>query len=1116
MTQEYIYDAFISYRHTDLDIEVAKKLHRLLENYRIPRSIAKQTGVKRIKRVFRDQEELPVSSDLSENIQLALKNSKYLIVVCSPNTPKSKWCCQEIETFKMLHGKERILPILIDGEPADSFPHSLRFHKVLVEKPDGSYSEMEKEIEPLAADVRGKNLNEMWKKLKVEKLRILAPMLGVTFDELKQRHREQFVKKVVGISLASSLIFAVFGGFSLFQSNVIAAQSLQLQKSNEEIEEKNQQLQNRNEEISRKNTQLENINQKLMAQIEETYRQQKLAETNEKEAIKQKNEAEKQTVIARKNELLARQNADLANEQTKIANQQKDNALKNQSLFLADLSRQETDKGNRTLAMRLALSALPKNTEKPERPYVEEAENALNYAIYDMNTSMSVLEHDSPFIDSLVFSPDGTKLKTKWNYGCKIWDVRNGKEIDLFRDNLKVMDAAFSPDGKKIATISDDLNLKLWDAQSGQVIATVNDKNREKKDGRGNILFSPDGSKVCTYGINMPLEIWDLATLDKVFSFQTEGPIQPFAFSPDGSKLIMPNQILDTVNWNPINKASRHLDSQGGFLSPDGNRYITISGGNGNVAKIYDLISGNELKTLEGNDAALLYATFSPDGKKAITTSRDATARIWDVDTGKELLVLKHDEKTYPTIPEYVGSTADVAEVRWADFSPDGKLVVTASNTGIAKVWNSLTGDIIATLKYNSFVNKAIFSPDGRKVVISSRDRNVRIWDLDKEGYTNHSNNMSILDYNVYTNICLLNESRNLDHTDIRMVDLLTGEELSVLKHKKNVEKARFNSDGSKVLTLEGETTVHVWGVKNKNPITIFNNDVEEIYGKVIDATFDHIGDKIAVLTNKNIVLIFNLENNEDIKSFTLDNSYHRLQFSPNDNLLVIINNPVYWNENRMSNITLWSVDNQKKIGEYPIPGNNIKIAFNKSGEKLFVSSYVNNGFQIFDLLNGKSIVQLHNETSNWDTYFNFDGSMALIVASNQEGAGAESAGEFITYLYDLNNGNEILKTKLQDDVNDVAFSLDGRFMAINSLDHNLEIWSVENGNEIARFDCNSVNNVFFSQDGKKIFLTDKFVESGVQVWSFFNETEKLVEYVRNKLGDYELTSEERRKFFLE
>ena len=82
------YKAFISYRHRELDIAVAKKIHKSIERYTIPRYLRKN-GQKRLGLVFRDREELPLSSNLTDDIFSALDNSEFLIVVCTPDTPQS-------------------------------------------------------------------------------------------------------------------------------------------------------------------------------------------------------------------------------------------------------------------------------------------------------------------------------------------------------------------------------------------------------------------------------------------------------------------------------------------------------------------------------------------------------------------------------------------------------------------------------------------------------------------------------------------------------------------------------------------------------------------------------------------------------------------------------------------------------------------------------------------------------------------------------------------------------------------------------------------------------------------------------------------------------------------
>src|SRR4051794_21123441 len=92
------YAVFISYRHATVDRRWAKWLHRTLETYRVPRSLVRDRGVPaRLGRCFRDEEELPVSANLSAEIDKALVSSRFLIVVCSPRTPGSEWVNREVE-----------------------------------------------------------------------------------------------------------------------------------------------------------------------------------------------------------------------------------------------------------------------------------------------------------------------------------------------------------------------------------------------------------------------------------------------------------------------------------------------------------------------------------------------------------------------------------------------------------------------------------------------------------------------------------------------------------------------------------------------------------------------------------------------------------------------------------------------------------------------------------------------------------------------------------------------------------------------------------------------------------------------------------------------------------
>jgi hypothetical protein len=218
LNDSYTYDVFISYRHASPDKEIAEQLHRELEAYRAPANLVEQGWPERVKRVFRDREELPVSSSLSDNIVKALRQSRFLIVVCSPRTPESRWVAKEIELFRELGGGDQIMALLIEGDPTESFPLPLRQVRRPVAGPDGTVQEVVEDAEPLAADIRGRDLADALRRLKTEKLRLLAPIFGCGYDDLKQRHREQFLRRwnLIGgsffFALAALVLLLAYAG----------------------------------------------------------------------------------------------------------------------------------------------------------------------------------------------------------------------------------------------------------------------------------------------------------------------------------------------------------------------------------------------------------------------------------------------------------------------------------------------------------------------------------------------------------------------------------------------------------------------------------------------------------------------------------------------------------------------------------------------------------------------------------------------------------------------------------------------------------------------------------------------------------------------------------------
>lgn len=276
MEENYTYDAFISYRHTEPDKFVAEQLHKALEAYKPPKSIRRQAKASRsrIERVFRDRDELPITSNLEDPIVQALIRSEFLIVICSPRLKESVWCKKEIETFIQYHGKGNVLTVLIEGEPEESFPEELLYAEETVIRADGTRETVRKAVEPLAADVRGKSRREIRKKMQSEMLRLLAPMFGVGYDDLRQRHRERKLKKVITASLSAAVLCLLIGvagtlaALFIHRQNVqIEAQSREILAQSEKIVNQSQEIQEQNEVLAKK--QAESLAERALNSLEE-------------------------------------------------------------------------------------------------------------------------------------------------------------------------------------------------------------------------------------------------------------------------------------------------------------------------------------------------------------------------------------------------------------------------------------------------------------------------------------------------------------------------------------------------------------------------------------------------------------------------------------------------------------------------------------------------------------------------------------------------------------------------------------------------------------------------------------------------------------------------------
>lgn len=211
------YNAFISYKHAPEDNRVAEAVHKGLERFHIPGKIWRKTGMKRIDRIFRDKDELPITSDLSDTIMNALENSDYLIVICSENTRESVWVPREIEYFLRNHSKREIFTVLVNGEPNDVIPEILKYEDRSLKDEDGNEQKVRVPVEPLSCDYR-MPLN---KAAKTELPRLAAGIIGCAYDELMNRRRQYRIKQLTAVFTLALALMASFSTYMLYSRDKI-------------------------------------------------------------------------------------------------------------------------------------------------------------------------------------------------------------------------------------------------------------------------------------------------------------------------------------------------------------------------------------------------------------------------------------------------------------------------------------------------------------------------------------------------------------------------------------------------------------------------------------------------------------------------------------------------------------------------------------------------------------------------------------------------------------------------------------------------------------------------------------------------------------------------------
>ncbi len=295
-----------------------------------------------------------------------------------------------------------------------------------------------------------------------------------------------------------------------------------------------------------------------------------------------------------------------------------------------------------------------------------------------------------------------------------------------------VVAVAFSPDGRWLATASEDSSARLWDVSAADPTAAPIVLSGHA-DGVTAVAFSPDGRWLATGSRDSSTRLWDVSAADPAAApivLQGHADIVwAVAFSPDGHWLVTGSEDSSARLWDlsaadpaaaPIVLPGHAYSVSDVAFSPDGHWLATAS----DTARLWDVSAADPAATpivLYGHAASIIAVAFSPDGHWLATGSVDNTARLWDVSAA--------DPAATPIVlPGHASFVSAVA------FSPDGQRLATGSNDNTARLWDVSAADPAAApivfQDHESPVRAVAFSPDGRWLVTGSDDRSARLWDV--------------------------------------------------------------------------------------------------------------------------------------------------------------------------------------------------------------------------------------------------------------------------------------------------------------------------------------------------------------------------------------------------
>jgi WD40 repeat protein len=515
----------------------------------------------------------------------------------------------------------------------------------------------------------------------------------------------------------------------------------------------------------------------------------------------------------------------------------------------AEIETVRAEQGLRQAAQRALSRAREQLESGNDSAYMAYLAESMGYMspVSNEETSLAAQQQGSPALRWVVnhhdvvrvaaYSRDGRRVVTASDNGtARLWDATSGAAVGMpMHHERKVSFVAYSPDGHRLVTASADRTARLWDAKSGAALGA----EMRHESWVFSAAFSPNNLRVLTASADKTARLWDASTGAALgMPMRHEDLVLSAAFSPDGLRVVTASKdgavrIWDAVTGTVLGSPMHHnFPVLSATFSPDGLRVLTISW---NTARLWDATTGRALGALMRHGGLIVTSgNFSPDGLRVLTASSEA-ARLWDSSSGAALGKPMRHEKS----------------VISAAFSPDGQRVVTSSGDGTVQLWDGTTGVAMGRqMRHEKEVTSVAFSPDGSSVVTTSWDCTTRLWDAT----TRAALGIPMRHENAVTSAAfgpdgLRVVTASWDYS-ARLWDPATGVALGTpMRHENTVNSAAFSRDGMRVVTASSDSTARLWDamsgatigspMRHENEVTsaVFSPDDQRVVTASEDGT---------------------------------------------------------------------------------------------------------------------------------------------------------------------------------------------------------------------------------------------------------------------------------------